>query len=81
MHWHRRLARQRELWSAAPRDWAELAEPQNAPLFETLLAIARERTPDGDFREAGMDALPFGDAAFDVVALRNVFRYVVAVRR
>ena len=95
------LDEQRELWSAAPRDWAEIAEPQNEALFARLLdacgvgegtrlldvacgsgfaaamaaargatvagvdvtppllAIARERTPAGDFREAGMDELPF----------------------
>ncbi len=28
---------QRELWSSNPRDWAEIAEPENRELFETLL--------------------------------------------
>jgi SAM-dependent methyltransferase len=113
------LDEQRELWSAAPRDWAEIAEPQNAALFvqlldacgvgdgtrvldvacgsgfaaalaaergatvagvditPPLLAIARERVPDGDFREAGMDALPFPDGSFDVVTGVNGFQFAL----
>jgi SAM-dependent methyltransferase len=31
------LAQQRALWSAAPRDWADIAEPVNEPLFAALL--------------------------------------------
>jgi 2-polyprenyl-3-methyl-5-hydroxy-6-metoxy-1,4-benzoquinol methylase len=31
------VAEQRELWSAAPRDWAQLAEPANEPLFARVL--------------------------------------------
>jgi SAM-dependent methyltransferase len=34
------LAAQRELWGTAPRDWAELAEPENLPLYERMLALA-----------------------------------------
>ncbi|HVW17837.1 MAG TPA: methyltransferase domain-containing protein, partial [Solirubrobacteraceae bacterium] len=110
-------AEQRALWSAAPRDWAEIAEPQNEPLFAAvldaaavgagtrlldvacgsgyaarmaarrgarvagvdvtpeLLAIARERVPDGDLREADMAALPFADGAFDVVTGFNAFAF------
>jgi len=30
---------QRELWSSNPRDWAEIAEPQNRPLFDELLDL------------------------------------------
>ena len=33
----------------------------------THLAIARERVPDGDFRVADMQSLPFADESFDVV--------------
>jgi ubiquinone/menaquinone biosynthesis C-methylase UbiE len=33
------IEEQVRLWSAAPRDWAELAEPQNAALFERLLDV------------------------------------------
>ena len=32
---------------------------------EPLLAIARERTPKGDFRVADLETLPFSDSAFD----------------
>jgi SAM-dependent methyltransferase len=113
------LAEQRSLWSAAPRDWADIAEPENEPLFVALLdscgvragarlldvacgsgfaaalsaargavvsgidvtpellAIARERTPDADFREAGMDALPFADGSFDVVTCVNGFQFAL----
>jgi len=34
---------QRELWSSNPRDWAEIAEPQNRTLFDELL----DRTDTG----------------------------------
>jgi SAM-dependent methyltransferase len=34
------LAAQRELWGTAPRDWAELAEPENLPLYERMLELA-----------------------------------------
>jgi len=34
---HPVIAEQRSLWSANPRDWAEIAEPQNRQLFEELL--------------------------------------------
>jgi SAM-dependent methyltransferase len=33
------IERQRSLWSANPRDWAQLAEPQNTALFERLLEL------------------------------------------
>lgn len=38
---------------------------------EALVAIARARTPDGDFHVGDMFALPFADAAFDVVTSFN----------
>ncbi len=110
---------QRELWSSNPRDWAEIAEPQNRALFDelldqtdtgpstrlldiacgsgyaaalaaargatvtgvdiapALLEIARERTPDGTFVEAEMDALPFLDEQFDVVTSVNGFQFAL----
>jgi len=40
-----------------------------------LLAIARERTPHGDFHTGDMELLPFADAAFDVVTGFNSFQY------
>jgi ubiquinone/menaquinone biosynthesis C-methylase UbiE len=41
----------------------------------TSIAIARERTPQGDFRVGDMEALPWPDAAFDVVASFNGFQF------
>jgi 2-polyprenyl-3-methyl-5-hydroxy-6-metoxy-1,4-benzoquinol methylase len=35
---------------------------------EPLLAIARERTPQGDFRIGEMEELPYANRTFDVVA-------------
>jgi SAM-dependent methyltransferase len=40
-----------------------------------LLAIARERLPDADLREADMELLPFADATFDAVLGVNAFRF------
>jgi SAM-dependent methyltransferase len=34
------LAEQRSLWGTAPRDWAQLAEPENLPLYERMLEAA-----------------------------------------
>src|SRR5688500_17015312 len=34
---------------------------------EALVAIARERVPDGDFRIGDMESLPWADDSFDVV--------------
>jgi SAM-dependent methyltransferase len=41
----------------------------------TLLAIARERTPTGDFLLGDLEALPFDNAVFDVVTGFNSFQY------
>jgi SAM-dependent methyltransferase len=40
-----------------------------------LLAIARRRVPDGDFRTGDMEALPFPDGVFDLVTGFNSFQY------
>jgi len=106
-----------EHWGRRPRDWADLAEPSNEPLFAEvlrrlgvgagtrlldvgcgsgyaaamaaglgasmtgiditpeLIAIARERVPDGDFRVGGMDDLPFDDASFDAIVGFNAFQF------
>lgn len=40
-----------------------------------LLAIARERVPNGDFREGELEELPFADASFDVVTAFNAVQY------
>jgi SAM-dependent methyltransferase len=42
---------------------------------DTLLAIARERTPKGEFHIGGLETLPFDDAMFDVVTGFNSFQY------
>jgi SAM-dependent methyltransferase len=42
---------------------------------EALLAIARERTPAGDFRRGDIEALPFEDNSFDLVTGFNAFQY------
>lgn len=42
---------------------------------ETMLAIARERTPAGDFRQGDIEALPFDDDAFDLVTGFNAFQF------
>lgn len=42
---------------------------------DALLAIARKRTPQGDFHTGDLEALPFGDGTFDVVTGFNSFQY------
>ena len=42
---------------------------------DTLIAIARERVPRGDFHIGDLEALPFESAAFDVVTGFNAFQY------
>jgi SAM-dependent methyltransferase len=43
---------------------------------KALLAIARTRVPDGDFRLGDLEALPYGDEAFDAVIAADVLAYV-----
>ncbi|MDM7933598.1 class I SAM-dependent methyltransferase [Tabrizicola sp.] len=42
---------------------------------EGMLAIARERTPGGDFRQGDLEALPFADDTFDLVTGFNAFQF------
>ncbi len=42
---------------------------------EGLLAIARERTPKGDFRVGDLEELPFADKSFDIVTGFNSFQF------
>lgn len=42
---------------------------------EPLLAIARERVPDGDFRAGDMEELPYSNHTFDVVTGFNSFQF------
>jgi SAM-dependent methyltransferase len=45
---------------------------------DTLLAIARERTPQGEFHIGDLEAVPFADASFDVVTGFNSFQYAAS---
>jgi SAM-dependent methyltransferase len=45
---------------------------------EALLAIARQRVPDGDFRLGDLEALPYADEIFDAVLAADVLPYVAA---
>jgi len=42
---------------------------------EELIAIAAERTPEGDFRAGDIEALPWEDDAFDVVTGFSAFQF------
>lgn len=42
---------------------------------EALLAVARERVPDGVFHLADLEAVPFADASFDLVTGFNAFQF------
>jgi SAM-dependent methyltransferase len=42
---------------------------------ESMLQIARERTPGGDFRQGDLELLPFANASFDLVTGFNAFQY------
>jgi SAM-dependent methyltransferase len=47
----------------------------------TLVAAAAERDPDGDYRVADAEALPFADAAFDLAVAYNVLMDVADMPR
>ena len=108
---------QGQIWGIRARDWAEVQEGLDAPLFNTvlrktavgagtvlldigcgsgmfcqmaaklgaqisgldaaepLLAIAHERTPQGDFRTGEMEELPYANQTFDVVTGFNSFQF------
>src|SRR5262249_33881092 len=51
------------------------AEVAGLDAAETSVAIARERTPAGDFRVGEMEELPWPDGTFDVVTGFNAFQY------
>lgn len=46
---------------------------------EASLEVARERTPEGDFRVGDMEDLPWSDNTFDVVTGFNAFQYAADV--
>ena len=108
---------QSELWGKAARDWADIQEPMNRPLWEAMLnathvgpgtrlldvgcggggasllvaargaqvtgldaaegliAFARERAPNSEFRVGDMVDLPFADGAFDLVFAANSIQF------
>jgi SAM-dependent methyltransferase len=43
---------------------------------EALLAIARQRVPDGDFRPGDLEELPYPGGTFDVILALDVLPYV-----
>lgn len=57
----------RAAWRASSRG----ASVSGLDAADALLAIARERVPEGDFRAGDMCALPFPAGAFDVVSSFN----------
>ncbi len=42
---------------------------------EAMIAYARERVPQGDFRVGDLEDLPFADDSFDVITGGNAFQY------
>lgn len=42
---------------------------------EALLAIARERVPEGDFRAGDLEQLPWEDGSFDLVTIFNALQF------
>jgi len=69
---------------AAQMAAARGAEVSGIDAAEALLAIARMRTPKGDFRHGDLEELPFADRSFDAVTGFNSFQYaanpVIALR-
>ena len=57
------------------------ALPSGVDISPGLLSIARDRLPHADLREADMESLPFGDAAFDAVTGVNAFQFAGDPRR
>ncbi len=53
-----------------PREWSGRRAP------DALLAIARRRVPDGDFRLGDLEALPYADGSFDAILAADVLPYV-----
>ena len=60
---------------AAHRAYLRGAAVSGLDAAENLLAIARRRTPDGEFLPGPLELLPFPTGAFDVVTGFNSFQY------
>ena len=61
---------QGDLWSARPRDWADVQEDTMLPLYQAVLERAGLA---GGAR--WLEELPWADASFDVVTGFNAFQY------
>jgi SAM-dependent methyltransferase len=55
--------------------WARGARCSGIDTSPSLLAVARERVPDADLREGGLDKLPWGDGVFDSVLAINALQF------
>jgi SAM-dependent methyltransferase len=54
------------------------AHPSGLDATEPLIAIARDRVPNGDFRVGEMEELPYSDHQFDVVTGFNSIQYAAS---
>lgn len=60
---------------AAARAYERGAQVSGLDASEAMIAYARERVPQGDFRVGDLEALPFDDDSFDLVTGGNSFQY------
>jgi SAM-dependent methyltransferase len=60
---------------AAEMAAARGADVSGVDAAEEMLAIARSRAPNGDFRRGDLEELPFADGTFDVVTGFNSLQY------
>jgi SAM-dependent methyltransferase len=58
----------------------QIANVSGIDASAAFVAIARQRLPGRDFRLGEMEALPHGDAAFDVVTSFNAIQYAASPR-
>jgi SAM-dependent methyltransferase len=49
-------------------------------ISERILSTARASVPDAEFRQANLEALPFGDGEFDLVLCSQVIEHVLDAR-
>ncbi len=61
------------LWAGSSGRFASLAGVDLSP---EAIQVARSRVPSADLHVAPLDSLPFGESAFDVVALNDVLQHV-----
>jgi SAM-dependent methyltransferase len=56
----------------------KIAKVSGVDASAAFIEIARSRLPNGDFRVAEMEALPYADEAFDIVTGFNAFQYAAS---